>query len=322
MSYSIEYVTEVKRKYTPYLLKIPEVQGVGVGNSHLIIYVEKITPELREVLPKILEGVPVEIKESGKFQLFLTTTDRWRPALGGVSLGNPVVTAGTFGCLVRRDNYIFGLSNNHVIALDWGERHEARKGIPVIQPGTYDGGTEKDRIGELYYWVPVRKEEKNLVDCAIFTPDNVDIVKPEVLNIGIPTGSVEPRLGVFVRKMGRTTELTYGKITAVHATVKVHGFGLCVFEEQFIVDGSGFCAPGDSGSVVFLANDNKVVGLLFAGNIFGTAICNYATVVEKELNVSFNVGYASPESRRYAYLFGLAPLGIMVIAGLGGAKTV
>jgi len=308
---------KIKRKYEEYLMGIKGVTGIGVANQHIVILVEKITPELRAVLPRTLDGVPVKVIEVGRVRLFLDTTDRWRPAPGGVSLGHPKVTAGTFACVVSRGSEIFGLSNNHVIALNWGYSRVGKRGDPTLQPGPYDGGTEKDAIGELYDWVPVEFNKMNKVDCAIFKPYR-DMVRPEILEVGIPTGSGLPKVGMKVKKFGRSCHLAYSKIEAIDVTVKVYGFGVCTFTEQFIVR-NPFGIPGDSGSAV-LDNENRVVGLLFAGSWTHT-VCNYAVNVERELGIKFAVPSDLIDLRNYA--IGIATsIAPIIGAVIGGWKFV
>ena len=308
---------KIKERYEKYLMGIEGVTGVGIANQHIAVLVEKVTPELKAVLPRTLDGVPVKIIEVGRVRLFLDTTDKWRPAPGGVSLGHPKVTAGTFACLVTRGSEIFGLSNNHVIALNWGFLRIGERGDPTLQPGPYDGGTEEDAIGELYDWVPVEFGKLNKVDCAIFKPYK-DMVRPEILEVGIPTGSGLPRVGMKVKKSGRSCHLAYGKIRAIDVTINVLGFGLCTFKEQFIVK-NPFGIPGDSGSAV-LDDENRVVGLLFAGSSYCT-VCNYAVNVEKELGIKFTVPSDMIDLRRYA--IGIATSFAPIVgAVLGGWRYV
>ncbi|RMD66596.1 hypothetical protein D6833_01300, partial [Candidatus Parcubacteria bacterium] len=49
---------------------------------------------------------------------------RHRPPMPGISIGHPAITAGTFGCVVRRNGERLILSNNHVMAACFDERTE------------------------------------------------------------------------------------------------------------------------------------------------------------------------------------------------------
>jgi len=275
-------VVRIKKKYEEYLLGIKGVTGVGVNGS-IVVYVEKLTPELRKVLPKDIEGIPVRIKEVGRIKIILSRTDRWRPAPGGVSCGHPEITAGTLSCRAYdlKTKEILGLSNNHVIALDWGALHIGEEGDSVLQPGPYDGGRDpRDKIGELERWIPVKLEEYNLVDAACFRSD---LLKEEVLDIGVPDAAEEPSVGTNVVKSGRTSGVTYGKIIDVNATVKVHGWGVCIFEDQVVVE-PAFLRPGDSGSWVGDADTYRTVGLGHASSPFVSIVCK-ATNIERLLGI-------------------------------------
>ena len=84
------------------------------------------------------------------------------------------------------------------------------------------------------------------------------------------------RIGLAVRKAGRTSGLTDGLVGAVAWTgrVNVSGGG-SVFVDQLVLEppaGSGsFSRDGDSGSLVWTAAaPHAAVGLLFAGNRTGS----------------------------------------------------
>jgi hypothetical protein len=64
-------LTEVLAAHTPELMAIPGVVGTAEsrlddGRPCVLILVKRLTPELRERLPKQLEGWPVKIEESGE----------------------------------------------------------------------------------------------------------------------------------------------------------------------------------------------------------------------------------------------------------------
>jgi hypothetical protein len=77
--------------------------------------------------------------------------DRHRPAVPGISCGYTDVTAGTFGCLVRRGEDLYLLINNHVLA----NTNQGARGDIILQPGLYDGGTLDDQIAVLEQWAPI-----------------------------------------------------------------------------------------------------------------------------------------------------------------------
>jgi hypothetical protein len=294
-------ILRLKERYEKYLLGIPGVVGVGL-NGAVVIYVERLTPELRNILPKNIEGFQVRVKEVGKVRVL--RTGRYRPAPGGVSCGHPEITAGTLSCKAYSSTgEIVGLSNNHVIALNWGSKRVGKVGDPTLQPGPYDGGTLDDAIGELYKWVDVElPPAENLVDAAIFRSD---MLRDDVLEVGLPLGSIEPKEGMKVLKSGRTTGITYGAITDVHATIQVSGWGTCTFKEQIIVE-PAFLAGGDSGSWVGLVDTFETIGLGFAGSSEISVVCR-GTEVERLLGIKIIPPFSKTKSSVYQSLLMFAP---------------
>lgn len=69
---AVDAVTRVKERHEGRLLSIPGVVGVGVGLSTRVtgpvieIYVKEATEALRRALPSSLDGVHVEIVETGE----------------------------------------------------------------------------------------------------------------------------------------------------------------------------------------------------------------------------------------------------------------
>ena len=72
----IAAATDVKNRYDDALLKLPEVVGHGVGYSEsgsgvavIKLFMRKATREARQVAPTQIEGVPVEIEETGEVRV-------------------------------------------------------------------------------------------------------------------------------------------------------------------------------------------------------------------------------------------------------------
>lgn len=214
-------------------------------------------------------------------------TSYLRPAVPGVSIGHHKGGAGTFGAVVydtaTRKPMI--LSNNHVLA-NTSMNSDVRAGLndPIVQPAAIDGSC--DTIGYLSRYIPLKAyPQLNTVDSAVAVPVRATAVKPEILEIGKVIGISEAVSGMTVKKSGRTTGLTVGKIRAVNATVKVsYGEGrTLLFEKQIVA--SKMSEPGDSGSLVVDVK-NKAVGLLFAGSDQSTII-NPISLVLEALKVKF-----------------------------------
>jgi hypothetical protein len=261
----------LKERHEKDILSISGVTGVGIRNARIIVYVE--SKEVAKEVPLSLEDIPVSVYVTGKIRplkavvhplslqaLTAPRTAKWRPILGGISVGTPEVTAGTLS-IVTRDNKI--LSNRHVFMGDVG--------TPVIQPGVYDGGSLEDRFGEIEKFIEVKPED-NYADCAIATPDSLDLVSHEILDVGLVYGWTEAYVGQTLYKSGRTTSLTKAPILDVNATIKVgYDFGDATFKDQIIFDNSpewAAIAPGDSGSLAFSWDMGvpMAIGLCFAGS--------------------------------------------------------
>ena len=284
-----------------------ETEGVITDELCIVVSVEKKMPlaQLTEadIVPQAVEDVKTDVLETGLIMAWQTPTEKWRPAPGGVSIGHINITAGTLGCLVLKGGELFILSNNHVLA----ESNMGKKGDPIIQPGKYDGGTLADQIAALEEFVTIdfgtspptcptaktveqllnaiaegmgsshrvvsyqESSGENQVDAALARPLSLDLVERRILNIGVPKGSREATLGTDIKKSGRTTGFTTGRITQIDATVQVSygSAGIATFTDQFVA--GGMSAGGDSGSAV-LDEEDYVVGLLFAGSEYTTII--------------------------------------------------
>jgi hypothetical protein len=105
-----EDISKIKEASKDNLLSKQNVVGVGVGykvqngaqtgDHAIVVMVTKKLPLLalapEVVLPKIVEGVKIDVIEVGELRALQARTDRWRPAPGGVSIGHYKITAGTF----------------------------------------------------------------------------------------------------------------------------------------------------------------------------------------------------------------------------------
>ncbi len=281
------------------------IVGVGIsekitgrrytGEKCIAVYVVSKEPEdeidQAALVPKEIDGVPTDVVETGELQAF-PHRGRYRPAPGGVSIGHFKITAGTLGCLVKRGNQLFILSNNHVLA----NSNQAKIGDLIMQPGPFDGGVSAGNIiGRLSEFVPINfSGGVNLVDAAI-AQTNSNLVVPESKCFGKISSNVQNcQMWMVVKKCGRTTQTTRGIIIDCNATLRV-GYGTqgtAIFQNQIIVVGvpgiAPFSQPGDSGSLVISQFGNRPVGLLFAGS----SIVTIASPIQAVLS-SFNISIVS-----------------------------
>jgi len=195
-----------------------------------------------------------------------------RPLKIGASVGHFRITAGTIGGFVRGrggDGPVLILSNNHVLA----NENRGKEGDPVLQPGRFDGGQNPaDKVGELVRFVRLKKTGVNVGDCALAAIDGGVEYEPKALaGLGELAGLGDIALSdrSEVRKVGRTTGVTRGRVTAFEMSGVMVEFSLGVirFDDQVEIEGDGesFSHGGDSGSMILDA-ELRGVGLLFAGS--------------------------------------------------------
>ncbi|MBU3966097.1 MAG: S1 family peptidase [Euryarchaeota archaeon] len=286
---------DVREKHEQKLFEIDGISGVSVDEStnEIVVYTEDA--EKGKKVPKSLDGINVKQEVIGKITALSTTTlsrtTSYNPVFGGISVGNPYITAGTLGLvttLTLNGNQV-ALSNAHVLALDSRNRFLPKVTTPIYQPGVYDGGNNGDTIGYLYNYIPIsfnNNRANNKADAAIATLTilgNVgDVLDADNINFYHISGTVTANVGDTVRKSGRTTDVTTGIVTSTSASVKVsYGGKWALFKDQIVVGTPGFSAGGDSGSAVDI--NGKFTGLLFAGS-------NTVTIVNKESNIIEQLG--------------------------------
>lgn len=228
-------------------------------------------------------------------------TDRQRPLRPGISIGHVGVTAGTLGAFVTRarpgateESELYALSNYHVLA----GSPEARPGDVVVQPGPADGGLAPgDRIGELTQVVNLEEVDPAYTDAAIARLDRVPV------SFEYPVGRVRKTAralgGEIVGKVGRTTSVTHGRVTAIELDDVIVGYedlGALSFDDQIEIeslDDGPFSRGGDSGALVY-REDGVALGLLFAGSESGGRSgkgLTYANPIDQVLEI-LGVGLA------------------------------
>ena len=312
----IARIQEVQDKHELELLRMANVVGVTpslkmkggkpTGRWSLTVLVESKVSKSQvaksSLVPVQIDSVPTDVVEVGKIEALVFNT-RVRPALPGYSIGHHSITAGTFGCVVRdirrgcyklekeccsassreecSDDYLI-LSNNHVLAAT----NNGNPGDMILQPGPFDGGVyPSDAIAALERFEPVVftfPSGYNLVDAAVARFTHTRSMTASIIGAVIPRGVDQAFIGGLVVKVGRTTQVTIGRILAVNATIAVnYGVGVAVFRHQIIT--TAMAAGGDSGSLLMDAN-LSAVGLLFAGSAMIT-IHNHIGDVETVLGV-------------------------------------
>jgi hypothetical protein len=294
-------IKEARKHAEEKLLPLEGVAGVSQREDppRIVVYIEH--ERYRSIVPPEIDGYKTEVIVIGKIKALslqqleevkpsytypepVIRAAEVRPIVGGISLGVPEDAyggkmAGTLGLVVKDpQGAYYVLSCAHVIAMN-SKAQFLPLGTAVLQPGTYDGGTTSDKVGELYKYIKITfgPKGKNYADAAIAKITIFDYLAGEVLgsdnqNTYTISGKAEVNVGDSVRKSGRTTEVTINTVFDTDATVKVW-YTLskwAIFYDQILVY-QPFIESGDSGSPV--DKDGKFVGLAFAGSSTTAVVC-------------------------------------------------
>ncbi|WP_020470414.1 Nal1-like putative serine protease [Zavarzinella formosa] len=210
------------------------------------------------------------------------------------ALGQGLIIIGTLGCFVKlADGSNAILSNNHVLA---GENRGIKGKDRILHPGslTFSSAQQAATLTDFVALKPSPNNARpakgnvvfNAVDAAVaaltasvafsqtYLPSRHQVA---------PHGTGTPKVGDKVFKIGRTTGLTHGTITAIGTVVGPIPYdpGNCWFNQQFEIvgdNGTMFSDHGDSGSAI-LSTTGEVVGLLYAGNGTQTYACPIQAVL-------------------------------------------
>jgi GH25 family lysozyme M1 (1,4-beta-N-acetylmuramidase) len=270
-SLSKEEIKALKEEHEDSFIRSGAV-AVGYDDEGLVIFTDKDIPYLNSYSLSKVKVIKVD-----SFKAY-NRTAKIRPLQGSISIGHEKVTAGTLSLVVQEktSGEFLLLSNNHVFA----NTNKAQVGDRIYQPGKYDGGTEV--VGTLYKFIKL--ENGATVDAALAKPTAKYLTGiwnlPPTVN-----GWKDPSVGMPVKKYGRSTDATFGSVTAIGVTVNVDYDGTTyTLKDCFICKMGG--APGDSGSPILEQGSNKVVGILFAGGggyIVGCKISNIMSLLNIDI---------------------------------------
>jgi hypothetical protein len=242
-------------------------------------------------IPAWIKGVLTDVLQSSATEV-LEDSRKLRPLRGGIQLRNEGdregegAALGTIGCLVKYINTleVMALTCEHVTLSG-----QTSVGVTMGQPKysvaccccTYNV------IGKVF-----RAVKNAQLDCAAIKLDE-DIANEieaadglnQIEGIGALTGAAQAVCFERIRKRGRTTELTTGRVKEV----LFEGSQLLIEPTDPVVPPdtkARFARYGDSGSV--LVNDtNQVVGLLWGTDIptRTMGIANHIGLVMRELQI-------------------------------------
>jgi hypothetical protein len=272
----------------------PEVTGVDIGlerkggleTGRLAVRIhvrEKLKRSLlaaREVFPKRIGGVRVDIIEAQYARHAGTGPWRVDTLQPGVSIGHSRTTAGTLGVFIRDEQQRLGLlSASHVLVPDT----LSNPGDPILQPGRSDGGTAPGDTVATVGRFDLR------TDSAFALLNGTRGTDARVAGTNAMIGGTRmPVVGDILTKSGRSTQVTQAKVDGVAGPY----FGIQFSFRLVPADPAVLmCDLGDSGSVWYDAATGEGVGLHCLGpsnptlsNQFGVA--SSLAIVLQRLRIS------------------------------------
>jgi hypothetical protein len=200
---------------------------------------------------------------------------------------------GTLGCFVKDVNngedYV--LSNHHVLFSDLGYKDNF-----IAQPAPCHGGGNDDAIGLYVRSLAPDTSGINEFDAAVAGPISAEFSRliPE-LNV-YANELTNASIGMKVYKIGATTGKTFGVIKSIISSIKVDNANGDVldYQNQIAINGTtndfltpaNFSLGGDSGSIIFDYDSNKIVGLLHCGNGYLNSFANKIEPLFNKLEIS------------------------------------
>lgn len=301
-----ERLQQLRPQAEEILLKFPGVIGVGIGlketNNELTnegafrVYVDrkKAPAELPpdQVIPDEVLGVKTDVIEMDSTEPIADESE-YRPLKGGIQIGNGTGSLGTLGCLARRtsDGVTVALSNHHVMFAQG-------KGVgdEIGQPNLCESCCcSCGDVGVIAAGAIPTGGVAGRVDGAIATLKSGISSVQEINQIGVIAGTAQAIFGEPVRKVGRTTGLTTGTISAVSDPASSTS-GPTYVNQVRVAPAAGvpkFSDSGDSGSVIVNAS-NQVVALLWGGNT-GPSVANNISDVLAAFGITIPAGVADIE---------------------------
>lgn len=223
---------------------------------------KKQNPNKEERIPDTFHDFKTDVIEG--IHKPLTQVSRLDPLKGGTSIGQEgSASYGTLGLVVfdqQRNPYI--LTNYHV-AVPAGETPGY-----VIQPSKTDEGVDVvDRIGSV--------SDYNIDEYGDFAIVNIDPGHRSFSTVLLSGDNIlsvkEAEIGDLVKKIGRSTDTTYGVVSAVGTfAIDYSAWGLGTitmqgFEFIPLVDPNEVISEeGDSGACVYIESEGAALGILTA----------------------------------------------------------
>jgi hypothetical protein len=304
----ITHAQAVHGRHAEDLLRLPGVQGVGIGEDQGKLGILVLVDDESRLphIPGAIEDMSAVTRVVGEITAHAINL--------GVSGGNSIT------CLIGRYYYCVGgtvgfkvcdntttgvdgiITNNHVAASGCPNLcpNNAPLGTNFYSPGVIDSTsvcTTKGLtdIGTLNRFVTLFLDGKttNYVDAA-FVQSTDSLVSNNIQGLGVQNNTVVAAyLGQTVCKSGRTSGVTCGTVTGINLTGNVNygqACGVGRFSNMIMYSPTApytvMSQPGDSGAPVVDANTNAAVALNFAGTDSRIGVGNPMGAVLSTLQVS------------------------------------
>lgn len=216
-------------------------------------------------LPFEIDVVPVSEKK-----FYGLSIHEKRPIIGGTSAAHyDTKLTGTLGCKItlKNDKARYIISNWHVFVNSNGDL-----GDRIMQPSRQDMGNTNDHsIAELIWY-----RLDCHMDAAIAKVYDDKLIKSGTIS-QLKMGSlIQPKPNMPVKKQGRSTQNTEGKIIGFVCRQKVthpeYPNGVKYFKDQIKMNLKA--QEGDSGSII-TSREGDIIGLLFAGDLGNYCLANW-----------------------------------------------
>jgi hypothetical protein len=303
-------IIKLKRELTSRYLRPGfslNIHAVGIGlieggsEPCIQVFVNNANDELwpgtgRDALPPNYRGVPLRLIEMPVAALLSSAPAQSRPEslhgirnqqeviVGGISGANSNLAgqSGTIGYFCRRrrrlrkSNDVLLLSNSHVFA-DL-RRAKIDQTDLIMQPSPGEAGSNRP-IGALVNFSPMIMtgdiDQPNHIDAALAQLWPQQTHGPVIPLIGEVKGFAQKEkveVGERVRKFGRTSGYTEGKIFSIYLDIRIRydrTGQIAFFRDQLLIepetaDFPRFVGKGDSGSLL-VDETQYAIGLIFAG---------------------------------------------------------
>jgi hypothetical protein len=235
---------------------------VGVEVPEVMIYATKGSKRDFDQLPNQIGNVAVTVRKFGVLRIdphlaaAASTIGNVYHRKGRIACGSSCAPAGeeyagTFGALVKKRDKVFALSNNHILAAG---NHTPLE-MPVQSPANRDGrrGLPATSFAKLSEISALRSGNPEMVvpcgeDIAIaevVLPNRVSSWQGDKNGCDTPSGIVDPKSGMRVKKVGRTSGLTFGNVEAeisepMPALLQTRNFkGIVWFKDIWTINAEG-----------------------------------------------------------------------------------